>query len=245
MAFSEFKRRRIGARYQWIVFDAVGTLIHPEPAVAEAYHSIATRYGSRLERADVAERFRSAFRQSEAMSFCGVATTNSHCLSSDAIEAARWRWIVGQVVPDVTDREQCFDDLWRHFASPASWACFDEVERNLTALRENGYRLAIASNFDSRLHSVCEGHPCLNLIEHRFVSSETGYRKPAQEFYAAVISRLNCPADQILMIGDDPEHDVVGPQVAGMGSLLLDRRLHKDSADAIKSLNDLMLNQLL
>jgi putative hydrolase of the HAD superfamily len=225
---------------RWLIFDAVGTLIQPNPSVAAAYHSIAARHGSRFTVAEIGERFRRAFRQSENDVFPNGPAAGSYWLSSDAIEIARWRWIVGEVVPDVDDREKCFTELWDHFAQPSSWTCFDDVQNSLVSLEKASYRLAIASNFDSRLHAVCAGRVELRPIEHRFVSSETGFRKPAKEFYSAVVSHCGCPASEILMIGDDPNHDVAGPVAIGMQAILLDRRAEVATSNTIHSLTELM-----
>lgn len=227
------------ANCDWLVFDAVGTLIHPTPSVAIAYQTIAARFGSRLTVEQIGERFRQAFRESE-LGIPDELTSGDRWLSSDAIEVARWRWIVDEVVPDVIDTERCFAELWDHFARPSSWACFEDVMSALAGLKQAGYRLAIASNFDSRLHAVCEGHDALSSIERRFVSSETGYRKPSPQFYSAIALQCGCPADRILMVGDDAEHDVAGPLAAGMQALLLDRRSANANGNSIRSLHQLM-----
>ena len=122
------------SQVRWIVFDAVGTLIQPSPSVASAYHTIGRRYGSQLSVEEISERFNRAFRQSETDSFPGGPARESPWFSSDAIEAARWNWIVGEVVPDVSDTTGCFQELWDHFASPNSWHCFDDVGPSLRSL---------------------------------------------------------------------------------------------------------------
>ena len=114
------------------------------------------------------------------------------------------------------------------------------MKSSLKAFRDSGYRLGIASNFDSRLHAVCDGHPDLDPIEYRFVSSETGFRKPAPDFFSKVISHCDCPAREILMIGDDREHDVTAPKALGMQALLLDRQGVEAGADSIQSLHQLI-----
>ena len=225
--------------WRWLIFDAVGTLIHPDPPVAVAYHSVATRHGSRLTVAEIGERFKRAFKRSETEPFTNGPSPGFPLLSSEAIEAARWRWIVGEVIPDVDSIEDCYRELWDHFARPTSWSCFDDVEETLSTLSMAGIRLAIASNFDSRLHEVWAGHAPLKSIEHRFVSSECGCRKPARDFYDLILSHCDCPPNQILMVGDDPEHDVAGPMAAGMQSLLIDRRPHSASG-SIQSLLQLV-----
>lgn len=227
------------SKCHWVVFDAVGTLIHPTPSVSVAYHSIASGHGSQLTVTEIGDRFRRAFRQSERQSFENGSAVGSHWFSNDAIELARWRWIVNEVIPDVDDREACFVDLWEHFARPGSWSCFDDVGPALAQLKQAGYRLAIASNFDSRLHAVCDSHAALSAIERRFVSSQTGFRKPAPDFYSTVVAQCGRRADEILMIGDDPEHDVAGPIAAGMQAVLLDRKSANPREKSIASLGEL------
>jgi putative hydrolase of the HAD superfamily len=230
----------IAADCQWIVFDAVGTLIRPNPSVAVAYQSIASRYGSKITVENVGQRFNRAFDQSEISGFPDGPPDGLPWLSSHEIEVARWRWIVTQVVPDVVDPDRCFDDLWDHFSRSSSWSCFDDVRPALTMLREAGFRLAIASNFDSRLHTVCKGLEDLRPIERRYASSEIGFRKPAPEFFASLVEQCGCPADKILMVGDDFEHDVRGPKANGMKSILLDRSKQIATLATIRSLHDLI-----
>ncbi|MBS0206608.1 MAG: HAD-IA family hydrolase [Planctomycetes bacterium] len=223
---------------QWIVFDAVGTLIDPRPSVAVAYHAVGSRYGSRLDVLEVGRRFRSAFRRSEQDGFPGGPT--ERWVTSDAIEEARWRWIVGDVFPDITDPEGCFQELWDHFAQPSSWCCFADIGDSLNQLVASGYRLAIASNFDRRLHSVCAAIPQLSGIELRIVSATVGVRKPARRFYSAVAQACGSEPQQILMIGDNPEHDVVAPRAAGFRALHLDRGAGDVAADRVRSLQEIV-----
>src|SRR5258708_39906225 len=96
-----------------VVFDAVGTLIHPDPPVSVAYADAAQRFGVRLGDAEIGDRFRSAFaRQEECDSRRG------HLTSAER-ELERWREIVADVfreaVPSSERREQIFAELWRHF----------------------------------------------------------------------------------------------------------------------------------
>ena len=108
---------------RWVVFDAVGTLMEPDPTVAVAYHRVGAKYGSRLSVADVGARFRRAFRASETDSFPGGPEPGERWRTSDSFEEERWRWIVREVFPEVRDQEGCFRELWDHFARPASWRC--------------------------------------------------------------------------------------------------------------------------
>ena len=61
-----------------------------------------------------------------------------------------------------------------------------EVMRNPRAV---GYVLGIASNFDSRLRTICRDHPPLHECRQIFVSSEIGYPKPELQYYRSVEER--------------------------------------------------------
>lgn len=206
-------------RPTWVIFDAVGTLITPEPSVAAAYAAVGRRYGVEHEVEAVRRAFRQAFVTSETSCF---PPDRLGC-TSEAEERRRWQWIVETVLPGLTDREAAFRELWDHFARPSSWRCYADVGPTLTALQQAGVRLAIASNFDARLADVCHGFPELQAIERQFVSSELGYRKPDPRFYTAVQAALGVAPDELLMLGDDSRCDVAGPLAAGWRSGLIDR----------------------
>ena len=223
-------------RYRCIAFDAVGTLIHPTPPPGEVYFQVGRRFGSKLSVDEMTARFRQAFRDAERADFDGasgrlLATSEEH-------EKERWRQIVAAVIDDIADSGGCFEELFAHFASPRSWSCFDEVPDVLAELKQAGYRLAIASNFDSRLHAVSDGTPALKPIDLRVISSEVGCRKPARPFFEALVAVAGCRAEEVLMVGDDFVNDVEGARQAGLGAVFVDRR-HRAEDGAIGSLREL------
>lgn len=225
---------------RWIVFDAVGTLIEPSPPVAAAYHAVGSRFGSKLTVSEVGQRFRQAFHSSESDGFPGGPGSMSALQTSDEIEEARWRWIVTEVLSDASDPETCFRELWDHFARPTSWRCFDDVAPSLSRLSAAGYQFAIASNFDRRLHAVCDALDHLKSIDRRIVSSSIGVRKPSPQFYTAIIQACGCTPRQILMVGDSNEHDVLAPRAAGLRALHLNRKQPPLDHDSLTSLEELV-----
>lgn len=228
-------------QFQWIAFDAVGTLIHPEPAAGDVYHQIAGRFGSRLAAEDVARRFRRAFRESEQGD---LALPDAERLAtSEPREYERWKEIVTRVVDDVHDVAGCFEELFSHFARPTSWRCFDDVPDVLADLQARGLRIAMASNFDGRLHAVCDGLPDLAKIGVRIISSEVGCRKPGRSFFDALVSQTGCRADDVLMVGDDAANDVAGAREAGLHAVLINRRAPPGPGEigTLRELLDLLL----
>jgi len=206
---------------RWIVFDAVGTLIFPTPDVATAYHRVGSAHGSRLSQDAVRDRFRAAFRRTENSDGSG----ESGMRTCEADEVERWQQIVAEVFDDLSPSaaDDCFRELFDHFARPEAWACFDDVAPTFATLRSEGFNIAVASNFDSRLNSVCDGLPPLNEVGVRVVSSEVGFNKPSRGFYDAVLRLVDASPDEVMVIGDDAINDVQGAEQSGIRGVLIDR----------------------
>ena len=201
-----------------IVLDAVGTVIDPEPSVAQVYADAARRQGLTVDLADVKGRFHRYFRDDEIDDQLGPMVTD------EGIESRRWRRIVANVLPDLPDPDRAFTELWDHFGRPDAWRCFPDVAPGLRALHEAGLPVRIASNFDGRLREVAGGLAELGgFNEILVISSEVGFRKPHPNFYRAACASLGLPPERVLCVGDDPENDVLGPERAGLRGALLDR----------------------
>ncbi|MGL4553136.1 MAG: HAD-IA family hydrolase [Gemmataceae bacterium] len=201
-----------------VYFDAVGTLIFPDPPVARAYLETGLRYGSRLTRlmeTEVKDRFRAAFaRQEKLDKRMGYRT-------SEEREEQRWRAIVADVLPDASQPEDCFNDLYEHFLDGANWNVHFEAQNTLSRLRRRGLKIGLASNFDGRLHLVLDRHESLRShLDRVIVSSEIGWRKPAPQFFAALCDGY--APNQVLLVGDDRVNDYDGARAAGLHAVLLD-----------------------
>jgi putative hydrolase of the HAD superfamily len=215
---------------EWLLFDAVGTLIYPDPPVAEAYRSVGQGFGSRLSHAEIRQRFGEAFKVHHAQ---GEAT-------SEANERQRWRKIVASVFTDMDERtDVLFERLWSHFADPLHWQTFDDTTA-LSALRRRGYQLGIASNFDSRLKAIVAQQPRLADVQAIFVSSEVGHTKPDLRFFRAIENALQLESAKIALVGDDDVADVQGATSAGWRAIRVDRSNTSAAPGTIRSLTELL-----
>ena len=211
-------RRQCWADVDGIILDAVGTLIDPTPSVAEVYAAAADRQGLAVDRGEVKARFGRYFRDDEVDDQLGPMVTD------EAIEHRRWRRIVANVLPDLPDPDRAFAELWDHFGRPTAWRCFADIAPGLRALRDAGWPVRIASNFDGRLRDVVAGLADLHgFADILIISSEVGHRKPHPRFYRAACASLGLSPDRVLCVGDDPENDVLGPERAGLRGALLAR----------------------
>ncbi len=221
---------------QAIVYDAVGTLIHVQPSVAQIYAAIAEQFGSRFDAVAIQRRFHAAFsRQDQRDEEAGW-------LTSEAREMQRWREIVAEVLDDVAKPAACFDAIFEAFKKPEAWT-YDRCANDLLAgLNQRGIRQSMASNFDARLHALIASMPIAAYLNPVIISSEVGWRKPAPEFFSYLMDALRLPAEAILFVGDDRVNDYAAACAAGMKSLLLDpKKRHLDlKADRIGRLDELL-----
>jgi putative hydrolase of the HAD superfamily len=201
-----------------VVFDAVGTLMDPEPSVARAYAQAARRQGVELDEGVVRGRFRRHFGDDEVDEMRGPLATD------EATERRRWWRIVVGCLPEVPDPGRAFEELWDHFGRPSAWRPYPDAAGALGALWRAGLGVVVASNFDGRLRGVLAGLEGLRpWADSAVISSEVGRRKPHAEFYRAACARLGLPPGAVLCAGDDPENDLRGPRRAGLRAVLIDR----------------------
>jgi putative hydrolase of the HAD superfamily len=198
-------------------FDAVGTLIHPDPPAPVVYAAVGWRHGSSLAVDAITAHFRIAFRRQEAIDrLSGWRTDEDR-------EYARWRAIVAETLTDVTDPEACFRELFAHFARRDAWRVQPEAGPMLQTLAERGWHVGIASNFDARLRGVVAGLPELRPVRTMVISSEVGFRKPADPFFDEIGRITKMALARIVFVGDDLANDYAGARAAGAKAILFDR----------------------
>lgn len=218
-----------------VAFDAVGTLIFPNPGAAVVYAEAAARHRLTVDPAEIGPKLWQQFRVEEEID------RTAGWVTSEQREKDRWRNIVFAALPGAT--EELFRELYHHFAQPRAWAVPPDAAEVLTELHRRGFLLAMASNYDSRLASVVNGHPDLAPVRDRLViSSLVGFRKPAPAFFTfGVLPAMGVARNEILFVGDDHENDYLGATAAGMRAVLLDpKSQHSDIPDRVAELAEIL-----
>ncbi len=222
-----------------ILFDAVSTIIFPQPDVITAYHQTAANYGSKLSLEEVRQGFQD-LRQSlfdSELAPDKIELDKVELVSSDQIEFDLWRCLVERLFTDVSDSQGLFHALWSHFAIASNWQVYEDVFDCWSQLKDMNFRIGIASNFDYRLFELCR-QLLPGDVDFVFCSARTGYRKPDYRFFHAVQSQLsgeNAP----IMVGDDLVNDYLAPISFGWQSFLIDRKSRHHGYPSLKSLSEL------
>lgn len=214
-------------RPEALLLDAMGTLIGLRQSVGSSYAALANDFGLAADAAAIDRAFPQVYRQAPPLAFPG--------LEGEALRDAEIAWwgarIETALQAALPDPEQQLADglpaglaqaLFEHFADPALWRVYPEVPACLERWRGRGLRLAVVSNFDTRLPGLLEG---LGVAEHLsavVVSSAAGAAKPDPAPYRLALEALDLPAEAVWHVGDSPEDDT-GARAAGIRCLLVER----------------------
>jgi putative hydrolase of the HAD superfamily len=196
-----------------VFFDAGGTLLRPEPSVGEVYARVGRSHGVAVEPAAIEESFRREFE--------------ARRVDSLPRGEAWWRVVVERSFEPFgapRDPGALFDELYAHFAEPAAWHVFPEVDETLDALDARGIRAGLVSNWDERLPGLLRGLGLLDRLDPVVVSAEVGIEKPSPGIFEEALRRAGVTRERAVMIGDEPRLDLGGARAAGLGAVLVDRR---------------------
>ncbi len=214
-------------RPQALLLDAMGTLIGLRRSVGDSYAALAAGFGLEAEADAIDLAFPQVYRQAPPLAFPG--------LSGEMLRAAEIEWWgarIGEVLqaalPDPEEQlaeglpAGLAEALFEHFADPALWRVYPEVPNCLQRWRQRGLRLAVVSNFDSRLMGLLDGLGVAEQLDTVVVSSAAGAAKPDPAPYQLALEALALPAEAVWHVGDSPE-DEAGARAAGVRCLLVER----------------------
>ena len=210
-----------------LLLDAMGTLLGLRRSVGCSYAALAAGFGIEAEAAAIDRAFAPIYRQAPPLAFPG--------LSGAALREAEIAWwgarirdTLAAVLPVGRDRlaenlpSGLAEALFEHFAAPDQWRVYPEVPHCLLRWRQRGLRLAVVSNFDSRLPALLEGLGLASHLHAVVVSSAAGAAKPDPGPFRIALEALQLPAEAVWHVGDSPA-DVAGAAAAGIRCLLVER----------------------
>ena len=187
-------------KYQWLLFDADGTLFDYDRAESRALRSVF---------------------ESFAVPFC-----SEHLAAYRRINDALWKALeTGQTTPEQVKLRR-FEMLLEGISgnhSPKDFSvaylecladCSELLEDAAQVLERlhTHYRLAILTNGLQRVQRRRLASSAINqYVDEMIVSEEVGAAKPAKEYFAIAFAKLgNPPRDSALMIGDNWNSDIIG-----------------------------------
>jgi len=213
-------------RYPIVLFDAGDTLMGPRESFGSVYARVLATLGVELP-PDALER---ALREHWSAVNRALPPGRDRYGQYPGGEDEYWlRFLEGTLAktpgapPHRALAARALEPIRDAFRDPAAWHVYDDVSPALASLRSAGVRLAVVSNWDSRLPGLLEALGLAPWFDAVVVSSAEGIEKPHPELFLRAVSRLRGTADQALHVGDVPELDAAGAAAAGIACVLVDR----------------------
>jgi putative hydrolase of the HAD superfamily len=125
-------------------------------------------------------------------------------------------------------------------------ATFPETIAVLEAVRDEGYAVAVCSNWGWDLEPVLEEVGIHHLIDVPITSAQAGFRKPHPGIYTTTLGRLGIDPTDAIFVGDSWAPDVLGPVAFGMTAVHIARDPEReapnlpDGSYRIQSLSELL-----
>ena len=217
-----------------VMLDAAGTLIDIARPLGDVYSGLAREFGGDLDPDTMTAGFRDAFADTPPMAFPGLRGA-----ALDRAERVWWRAVVERVTREaggVPEFDPYFERLYAHYASAPAWRVFPEVPGVLAALRERGLRVAVVSNFDSRLPPLLDALGLAPFFDAVVCSGAAGAAKPDGAIFVHTLAALGIEAHEALHVGDSRVNDYDGARAAGIEALLVDRGTTTSRAGTIPDL---------
>ncbi len=205
-----------------VFFDAGGTLFEPRGSVGAIYQSIAAGYGLQMDAVLLQQNFKQAFVWQPPLAF-PIGLPNDEL---DRRERGWWRKLVADVFGATSQHlafDEFFDEVYEYFTRAEAWRVFDDVLPALQGLRARGVRLAVISNFDSRLEKILATTELADYFDAVYYSTRCGAAKPDARIFQMVLQAEGVTAAEAWHVGDAIREDVEGANAAGIKAWLIDR----------------------
>ena len=205
---------------QGVFFDAGNTLLRVHPSIGEVYAESAGTFGVKVSPEQIEKSFQEHWKNT-----LPLVSNEGHRLTYEK-ERDWWRYIVREVFQPFIpfeNFEAFFESLYERFARSETWRLYDDVSSVLDYLKSRDLKLAIVSNWDSRLPALCDQLGITEFFQTVVVSSLVGYEKPHPAIFQIALERTQLSPQQVLYIGDDPFLDYQAAQKLDIHALHLDR----------------------
>jgi putative hydrolase of the HAD superfamily len=203
-----------------LLLDAMGTLITLRQSVGTTYSTLAAGHGIEVEARAIDRVFPAILHRAPPLAF--------NSLSGQELRHAELGWWAERIdtcleaAGGTPAPKALHHELFEHFAEPAVWKVYGDVPDHLRAWRELGVRLAVVSNFDSRLHPLLTALGLSQWLSVVVVSSSAGAAKPSPRPFQLALEELGLCPDQAWHVGDSAE-DAEGARAAGIRFLRIQR----------------------
>eukprot|EP00258_Populus_trichocarpa_P042590 XP_024458609.1 haloacid dehalogenase-like hydrolase domain-containing protein 3 isoform X1 [Populus trichocarpa] len=198
-----------------LLVDAVGTLVVPSQPMAQIYRQIGEKYGVEYSEDEILNRYRWAYGQPWGRSRLRYVNDGRPF----------WQFIVSSSTGCSDARY--FEELYSYYTTEKAWhLCDPDAEKVFEAIRKAGVKLAVVSNFDTRLRPLLRALNCDHWFDAVAVSAEVAAEKPNPTIFLKACELLEVKPEDVVHVGDDRRNDLWGARDAGCDAWLWGSDVH-------------------
>ncbi|KAK9726014.1 hypothetical protein RND81_05G184700 [Saponaria officinalis] len=203
--------------------DAVGTLLVPAQPMAQIYRQIGEKYGVKITEDEILCRYRWAYEQPWGRSRLRYVDDGRPF----------WQYIVASSTG--CSDTQYFEELYNYYMTDKAWElCDQNAEKVFQALRNAGVKVAVVSNFDTRLRPLLKALNCEHWFDALAVSAEVAAEKPNPTIFLKACDLLEVKPEDAVHVGDDRRNDIWGARDAGCDAWLWGSDVHSFKEVALR-----------
>jgi putative hydrolase of the HAD superfamily len=216
-----------------ILFDVGATLVDPHPSARELVVGVLRERGFEVDLPRVAEIEPTAWRQvSHLLPFHRYGQEESRAFW-DAFYSAL---LLGLELPDEMATRRALYDV---FQIVRNWKLYSDVVPTLEALRAEGYRLGIVSNWEEWLEELLDTLAVRGYFDVIAGSGLVGRAKPHRSIFEHALRAVGADPAQAVHIGDNPRDDVEGARAVGVRPILIDRHGRQTGIEGVERIQSL------
>lgn len=221
-----------------VTFDVTHTLLHI-PRLGEIYSEVLGRHGVGV----APESARQLMVQVWQEMACSADPSRDRFSSHPEGERGWWMRLLERMCEHLgaaPPSRFAAAELFHRFGSGDAYEVYPEVPGVLAALREQGLKLGVVSNWDHRLPKVLEELGLAPLLDAIVYSAAVGAEKPDRRIFLYALGELGVEPGEALHVGDGRLEDVEGAVAAGMLALHLTRNTGGGDLRDLASLPELV-----
>jgi putative hydrolase of the HAD superfamily len=204
-----------------VFFDVGNTLFKPYPSLEAVCREVMARFGYDPADEELRRGIIAADRYYEKRYW-----SDDSFWANEKDASEMWSELYALMLEEVGidgDRHLIGRAIYDHFGDGDRWRTYTDVVPVFERLKAEGFRLALVSNWDSRLAKLCFDMGLDRYLDAILSSASIGLIKPDPHIYQVACDRLSVEPHRAVHVGDHYYADVLGARSVGIHPVMIDR----------------------